>query len=71
MEDKRRHFSLLLKNHIPRSTWQTLNFVRFALARFWNDNFLQAAAAMTYSTLLALVPFLVLTFAILSGFPGF
>lgn len=71
MEDKRRHFSLLVKDRIPRSTWQTLNFLRFALARFWNDNFLQAAAAMTYSTLLALVPFLVLTFAILSGFPAF
>ena len=41
------------------------------MARFWTDNLLQAAAALTYSTLLALVPLLVLTVAILFGISRF
>ncbi len=47
------------------------NFALFALRRFINDGLSQAAGALTYSTLLALVPLLVIAFAVLSGFPAF
>jgi len=60
-----------MTNDVPRVLRQSFSFVRYAVARFWNDNLSQAAAALTYSTLLALVPLLVLTIAILSGFPAF
>lgn len=48
-----------------------ISFVGFAVRRFFADNLGQAAAALTYTTLLALVPMMVITFAILSGFPAF
>lgn len=47
------------------------NFLLFALRRFVNDGMTQAAGALTYSTLLALVPLLVIAFAVLSGFQAF
>ena len=47
------------------------SFAQFALRRFANDGMSQAAGALTYSTLLALVPLLVIAFAVLSGFPIF
>ncbi len=47
------------------------SFLRFAFRRFINDGMSQAAGALTYSTLLALVPLLVIAFAVLSGFPVF
>lgn len=46
-------------------------FGRFAVRRFYDDRMNQAAGALTYSTLLALVPLLVIAFAVLSGFPAF
>lgn len=62
----------------PLADWPPLHaladlgqFIRFALRRFRADGLTQAAGALTYSTLLALVPLLVITFAILSGFPAF
>lgn len=71
MAGKGHLFGFRIKDHIPRALRQSFSFVRFAVARFWTDNLNQAAAALTYSTLLALVPLLVLTVAILSGFPAF
>ncbi|WP_172977437.1 YihY family inner membrane protein [Roseovarius sp. THAF9] len=47
------------------------SFFYFAMRRFVNDGLTQAAGALTYSTLLALVPLLVIAFAVLSGFPAF
>ena len=47
------------------------NFLLFAFRRFIDDGMSQAAGALTYSTLLALVPLLVIAFAVLSGFPVF
>ncbi len=47
------------------------NFLLFAMRRFINDGMTQAAGALTYSTLLAIVPLLVIAFAVLSGFPAF
>ena len=44
-----------IKDDVPRVLRQSFSFVRYAVARFWNDNLSQSAAALTYSTLLALV----------------
>ena len=47
------------------------SFLHYAFRRFINDNLSEAAGALTYSTLLALVPLLVIAVSILSGFPAF
>lgn len=60
-----------LLRHVPGPVREFGSFVLFAIRRFFADNLSQAAAALTYTTLLALVPLLVITFAILSGFPAF
>ena len=49
----------------------TANFILFAFRRFFADRLNMAAGALTYSTLLALVPLVVIAFAILSSFPAF
>ncbi|MGK9166572.1 YihY family inner membrane protein [Inquilinus limosus] len=46
-------------------------FSRYAVLRFWNDRGAQAASALTYSSLLALVPMATIAFSILSAFPAF
>lgn len=46
-------------------------FVRYAALRFWNDRGAQAASALTYSSLLAMVPIATIAFSILSAFPAF
>lgn len=46
-------------------------YVVYAGRRFYNDNGLQAAGALTYTTLLALVPLMTIGFAIFSAFPAF
>jgi membrane protein len=46
-------------------------FGRYAVLRFWNGGGLQAASALTYSSLLALVPIATIAFSILSAFPAF
>lgn len=53
---------------IPRNLGQ---FTMFALRRFFTERLSASAAALTYSTLLALVPLLVIAFSILSSFPAF
>lgn len=47
------------------------HFTVFAVRRFFAERMNNAAAALTYSTLLALVPLLVIAFAILSSFRAF
>lgn len=47
------------------------NFLLFALRRFVRDGMSQAVSALTFSTLLALVPLLVIVFSVLSGFEAF
>lgn len=46
-------------------------YALYAGHRFYNDRGLQAAAALTYTTLLALVPLLTIAFSIFSAFPAF
>ncbi len=48
-----------------------LQFTRFAVRRFRADRLNADVASLTYSTLLALVPLLVIALAILSSFPAF
>jgi len=43
----------------------------YAAQRFYRDGGLQAAGALTYTTLLALVPLLTIAFSIFSAFPAF
>lgn len=46
-------------------------FGGYAVGRFWNDDGLRVASALTYSSLLALVPMTTVTVGILSVFPAF
>ena len=48
-----------------------LQFVRFVFERFAADQCPQRAAALTYTTLLALVPLLAISFAVFAAFPAF
>lgn len=47
------------------------NYVFYAVRRFYADQGAQAAGALTYTSLLALVPLLAIAFAIFSAFPVF
>lgn len=46
-------------------------YIGFALLRFYRGGGMQSAAALTYTTLLALVPLLAIGFAIFTAFPAF
>jgi membrane protein len=46
-------------------------FIRYVVARFISDGCLTAAAALTYTTLVSLVPLIAIAFAVLSAFPIF
>jgi len=48
-----------------------LAFLRYVLRRFAKDNCTQSSAALTYTTLLAMVPLLALSFAIFAAFDAF
>lgn len=48
-----------------------LEFVRFLVQRFLADRGPQSAAALTYTTLFAIVPMMTVTFAMLSAIPAF
>ncbi len=47
------------------------SLIWYALCRFQSDRCLALAAALSYTTLLAMVPLLALAFGILTGFPAF
>ena len=46
-------------------------FVRYAAERFFEDHCPSSAAALTYSSLLALVPLMTISLAVFSAFPAF
>jgi len=58
-----------------RTAWTnvtaTASFVLFAVRRFDEDRGMQVASALTYTSLLGLVPILAMVLAIFTGFPGF
>jgi membrane protein len=47
------------------------NFASYGVRRFLKDRMSQAAGALTYTTLLALVPLMAIAFSIFSAFPAF
>src|ERR1700761_691302 len=49
----------------------SLTFCRYALHRFNRDGCFAASGALSYTTLVSLVPLGVIAFGILSGFPNF
>lgn len=55
----------------PRLAARAAGFARFVLRRFMEDRCPQTAAALAYTTLLALVPLVTVTLAVLSAFPVF
>lgn len=71
MEPKKSRFDHWRKTRFLGAFSDVVSFLHFAFRRFFNDGLGQAASALTYSTLLALVPLLVIAFAVLSGFPIF
>jgi len=50
---------------------KTVSFVIFTIRRFYQDGMMQSVGALTYSTLLAVIPIIVIAFAIFSAFPAF
>lgn len=46
-------------------------FLGHSMLRFYNDNCFQTAAALTYTSLLAIVPMMTIGFAVFSAFPAF
>jgi membrane protein len=56
---------------MPKQLPRVLSFLRFVLRRFDEDNCTQVAASLTYTTLLALVPFVTIALTVVSAFPVF
>ena len=71
MTDFRARLDELKQKHAVKVALHVINFIIYAVRRFFADRMTNSAAALTYSTLLALVPLLVIAFAILSSFPAF
>ena len=61
----------MLSDRVPRYLVDLKSFVIYAVRRFIADGMSLSAGALTFSTLLALVPLTVIAFAILSGFATF
>lgn len=59
----------------PASAWRMATesgrFLAYAARRFSDDRCTQAAAALTYTSLLALVPLLTISIGVISAFPAF
>ncbi len=60
-----------LRRELRRRGRNTAIFLKLVFLRFWNDNCFQAAASLTYTSLLALVPLMTVSVGILSAFPAF
>jgi len=60
-----------LSARLPQFLVDLTSFIRYAIRRFLADGMMLSAGALTFSTLLALVPLMVIAFAILSGFATF
>ena len=60
-----------LRANAMRRSHQTIDFLVYLVRRFHEDRGLQTAGALSYTTLLALVPLLTITVYALSAFPVF
>lgn len=66
-----RGWAKALRPHGPRLLRDCGSLSWYVLRRFYNDNGLGVASALTYTSLLGLVPMLTIFLAVLSGFPAF
>jgi len=71
MIDRIRPITHRLLDLVPRFLVDSVSFIIYSARRFIADGMALAAGALTFSTLLALVPLMVIAFAILSGFATF
>ena len=74
MPDQRRGVGGRLRGQARDSAASVIDaghFCYYAAKRFYFDNFFSTAAAMAYTSLLALVPFMTIVFTIFSAFPAF
>jgi membrane protein len=71
MSDGTRKMMQRLSKRVPRFLIDLASFLVYTARRFDADGLTLAAGALTFSTLLALVPLMVIAFAILSGFATF
>jgi membrane protein len=71
MIDRTRQMMHRLSDRVPRIIIDLMSFIIYAARRFNADGMAISAGALTFSTLLALVPLMVIAFAILSGFATF
>lgn len=60
-----------LLSWLPAVVREAVSFILYTLRRFLADNCLQTASALTFSSLLAVVPLMTIGFAIFSAFPAF
>ena len=56
---------------MPRQLNQYLHFGRYLARRFLEDNCIKNAAALTYTTLFAVVPVMTVAYAMLAAIPAF
>ncbi|WVM92685.1 YhjD/YihY/BrkB family envelope integrity protein [Halopseudomonas pachastrellae] len=56
---------------MPRQLNQYLHFGRYLARRFIEDNCIKNAAALTYTTLFAVVPVMTVAYAMLAAIPAF
>ena len=59
------------KKHSDSSWLSFFGFITYILSRYSHDRMQQRAASLTFTTLLAIVPLLTVSFAIFSAFPSF
>ena len=71
MIDRARQMMHRLSDRVPRFLVDLMGFIIYAARRFIADGMTLSAGALTFSTLLALIPLMVIAFAILSGFATF
>jgi len=71
MIDHSRQMMHRLSDRVPRFLVELMSFIIYGARRFNADGMTLSAGALAFSTLLALVPLLVIAFAILSGFATF
>ncbi len=66
-----RGYSRSMFAHLPPHLEKPLHFAEFVWRRFVDDRCFQSAGALSYGSLLALVPLLAVALSIVSGFPLF
>src|SRR5690554_3807267 len=61
-----------LRSAFHRSSWRRFyGFLRFVVVRYLNDRCFETAGALSYTSLLAIVPLFAVFLSILSAFPFF